>query len=203
MKRQVDRETLDYYDSSGEQFVRDTLEIDFHEIQDEFLSYLKKGAKILDFGCGSGRDAKYFLDKGYSVEALDGSETLCRLAAKYAGIPVRHQLFQELEEKDRYDGIWACASVLHVKKTELPDVFQRLTRALRPGGILYVSFKYGEFEGFRGGRYFTDFQEDSFRNWAGQFSTLEEEKMWITRDARRERSGERWLNIILRRADCR
>lgn len=199
----MDKATLDYYDSSGEQFARDTLDIDFHEIQDEFLSYLKEGARILDFGCGSGRDAKYFLDKGYSVEALDGSETLCRLASQNVGIPVRHLLFQELEERNRYDGIWACASILHASKSELPDIFQRLIRALRPGGIMYVSFKYGEFEGFRGERYFTDFQEDSFRRWAARFSTLKEEKMWITQDARRERSGERWLNIILRRVDCR
>lgn len=86
-----------------------------HPIQDAFLSYLKPGARILDFGCGSGRDTKYFLEHGFEVDAIDGSERLCALAGKLTGIPVKQMLFEDLDAMDVYDGIWACASVLHLE----------------------------------------------------------------------------------------
>ena len=121
---------------------------------------LLKG-RILDFGCGSGRDTRAFLDLGYSVEATDGSEELCVRASEYTGIPVKKLFFQDLDAKEQYDGIWACASILHLPKQELYDVFRKMIRALKENGILYTSFKYGTFEGYRKERYFTDFTEQT------------------------------------------
>ena len=172
---------------------------DFSQIQKEFLNILPPGAHILDFGCGSGRDTKYFLEQGYKVDAIDGSFELCKLASAHTGIKVRQTFFQELQEIEKYEGIWACASILHMAKNELPDILQRMYNALKPDGIIYASFKYGEFEGVRNDRYFSDFTEESFGKLVKGIHGLVIEKMWITGDVRDGREEEKWLNIILRR----
>lgn len=193
--------TIGYYDRHAEEFLSDTAGAHLSEIQDIFLDLLPEKALILDFGCGSGRDAKYFLKRGYRVEAADGSVKMCRAAEELAGIPVRQMRFQELREEKKYNGIWACASVLHLSKDELGDVFQRMSRALKGGGILYASFKYGSFEGERRGRHFTDFTEESFQAFSGRLEELSLERMWLTEDVRHGRSGEAWLNVLLRKED--
>ena len=191
-------ETIDYYDKNAKSFADSTADIEFSEMQDSFLSNLKEGASILDFGCGSGRDTRYFLKKGYKVTALDGSAELCRIAEEKTGVPVIQMDFNGFDEKDKYDGIWACSSILHLPKQELKQVLVHMEQALHIGGIIYTSFKYGEFEGMRNGRYFTDFTEDSFRNFLTEIERLMLEKLWITRDARSGRQDEQWLNMILR-----
>ena len=173
--------------------------MDFKETQDKFLKLLT-GKKVLDFGCGSGRDTRYFLEKGYHVVATDGSEELCKVASAYTGVQVRKLLFQELQDENCYDGIWACSSILHAGRTEQPDIFRRMILALKEQGYIYTSFKYGAFEGFRGERYFTDFDEAGFRDFIRAFPELTIEKMWVSADVRPERSNEKWLNIILRKS---
>lgn len=84
-----DKNTLDYYNSKAKDFVSATVDVVFTEIQDIFLEYIPAGGKILDFGCGSGRDTKYFLSKGFGVDAIDGSEELCKIASEYTGIQGR------------------------------------------------------------------------------------------------------------------
>lgn len=86
--------TLGYYDSYADEFYKNTVNIDFTTMQEHFLTKLKKGSNILDFGCGSGRDTKYFLEQGYNVEAIDGSAELCKLASEYSGIKVRNIFFR-------------------------------------------------------------------------------------------------------------
>lgn len=191
--------TIDYYNNNYESFISDTLSIDFSLIQDTFLSYLFPKAYILDFGCGSGRDTKYFLDYGFQVDAIDGSFELCRVASKYTGINVKQMFFHELDEVEKYDGIWACASILHVKRNELPNIINRMSIATKINGIIYISFKYGDFEGERNGRYFTDMTENSIEEILVCFPELNVEKMWITSDVRFGRGDEKWLNIILRK----
>lgn len=192
--------TLNYYDSNAIEFSETTKNVDFSDVQQIFIDYLPPDASILDFGCGSGRDSKYFLDHGYHVVASDGSEAICKIATAYTGIPVRYMLFEELDDQNRYDGIWACASILHVPKEELPDIFHKMYQALKKDGLIYTSFKYGTFEGERKGRCFTDFTEESFVEFIGYISGFQIEKMWITGDVREGRGDERWLNILLRKA---
>ena len=196
----MNNDTLNYYEKNADVFANGTVDVVFTDIQDKFLKLLPKGGYILDFGCGSGRDTKYFLGKGFRVDAVDGSERLCRIASGNAGIDVRQMLFSELEADEVYDGIWACASILHLPRKELEDVFKRMLRAVRHGGYIYASFKYGEFEGFRNGRFFTDFTEKSFEKFASfaaaEFVMVDE---WVTADVRPGRGDERWLNLILRK----
>lgn len=191
-------QTIEYYNNNHQEFTSSTLDVTFSDIQDRFLRRLPKNALILDFGCGTGRDSKYFLQKGYRVEACDGSEEMVKIAERVVGIPVRKMLFSELCEHERYDGIFACASILHVPYKELPDIFLRMEKALKPGGILYVSFKYGWFEGFRSDRFFTDMDEERLRDILKLKATedLEILELWITGDVRPGRKEERWLNAL-------
>lgn len=191
--------TLNYYNTNAHSFVSSTLSVDFSQTQDKFLHLLPPAATILDFGCGSGRDTKYFLDAGMQVDATDGSEELCRLASEYTGIPVQQMLFEELDAKAQYDGIWACSSILHLSKESLKDVLRKMIAALKENGIIYTSFKYGTFEGERNGRFFTDFTEETFREFVADVDGIRIEEMWITGDVRPGRGDERWLNLILRK----
>ncbi len=190
--------TIDYYNNNAESFVNQTVSVDFQETQNRFLNYLN-GNKILDFGCGSGRDTKYFLDKGYDVTAIDGSEELCKKASEFAGIDVKHMYFQELQEVETYDGIWACSSILHLNRIELNDVFIRMRDALKTHGIIYTSFKYGDFEGERKGRYFIDFTFETFITFLSDINGLTIIDNWVTSDVRPGRGEEKWLNLILKK----
>lgn len=190
--------TITYYDKHADLFSKNTLFVEMHEIQDKFLSYLCKNDLILDFGCGSGRDTNYFLKKGFRVEATDGSEEICKKASKETGITVRHELFEDLDKIDVYDAVWACASILHLPYKELSNVLNRVDRAMKRDAFFYCSFKYGEFEGIRNGRYFTDFTEERMQKLLSDLSLFEMVDQFITSDARPGREKEQWLNIILK-----
>ena len=192
-------ETLTYYDKNADEFIENTKNVDFSQTQNAFMELLPREGMILDFGCGSGRDTKYFLCHGFCVEATDGSEELCRLASDYTGITVRNMLFQDLDEHEKYDGIWACSSILHLSKNDLVDVLGKMSHALKFNGVIYTSFKYGDFEGVRDGRYFTNLTEDSFEKLLSSVKSLRIEKYWITGDVRPGRGEEKWLNLILRK----
>lgn len=191
--------TLGYYDNHADEFYKSTVNVEFATMQERFVAKLQKGSYILDFGCGSGRDTKYFLEQGYEVDAVDGSGELCRLASEYAGIEVRTMFFQELSEVDKYDGIWACSSILHLPVDELAEVMGKMAVALKEQGIIYTSFKYGTFAGERNGRFFTDMTEETFADFLGGIDGLEVEEQWTTSDVRPGRGEEKWLNLILRK----
>lgn len=176
--------TIEYYNKNAEEFVQGTLSVNFTATQERFLSKLSVGSCILDFGCGSGRDTKYFLDKGYQVEATDGSAELCRLASEHTGIRVEQMLFEELDECEIYDGIWACLSILHLDKKSLKDVLKKMAAALKGNGVVYTSFKYGDFEGERNGRFFADFTPETFGEYMKEVQELQIEEYWITGDVR-------------------
>lgn len=191
--------TLTYYNLNAKSFAAATVSVNFEDTQNRFTEKLPQGAHILDFGCGSGRDTKYFLTHGYLVDAIDGSAELCKLASEYTGIEVKNMLFQDLTDVEKYDGIWACSSILHLPKDELADVMRKMGIALKKNGIIYTSFKYGTFEGERNGRFFTDMTEEIFAHFIKQIENLTVEEQWITSDVRPERGEEKWLNLILRK----
>lgn len=191
--------TINYYDTNAKEFVEGTLNVDFKVTQDKFINKLPAKGYILDFGCGSGRDTKYFLAKDFNVDAIDGSIELCKIASEYTNIKVRHMYFNELSIVNKYDGIWACSSILHLSLDDLVDVFKRMSKALKDEGIIYTSFKYGDFSGERNGRFFTDMTEDSFAKLIANVENLKVEEQWITADVRPQRGNEKWLNLILRK----
>ena len=191
--------TIRYYNLNAREFALGTVSVDFEFTQKKFTDRLRKNAAILDFGCGSGRDTKYFLSQGYRVDAVDGSAELCKLASEYTGIEVKHAFFNELEQTEQYDGIWACSSILHLPLDELKEVMRKMVIALKNNGTIYTSFKYGTFEGERNGRYFTDMTEATFAGFIKQIENVTIEEQWISLDVRPERGDEKWLNLILRK----
>lgn len=194
--------TLKYYSQNAATFISNTLNVDIKEIQNEFISCLLQGARILDLGCGSGRDTLYFLQKGFYVTALDGCKEFCEatkaLCSEYefkGKIEIQNQDFSNLVEINQYDGVWACSSLLHISKNELPDILKKIECALKEDGVFYCSFKEGNFDGERNGRYFSDFAETELRALIKKSTTLKEIKSWKTLDARPDRS-ETWLNSL-------
>ncbi len=146
--------TLDYYNKNAKLYFEQTVEGDLKENYDKFLSKIAKKSYILDFGCGSGRDSKYFMEKGYKVKAIDGSIEMCKLASKYIDQNVECMKFDELNEENTYDAIWACSSILHVEKKELPSILSKMIRALKPNGVIFTAFKKGDGYEIKEGKYY-------------------------------------------------
>lgn len=198
--------TLDYYTKNASSFIDSTRDVEFSSNQDKFISVVKSvfvtenaDISLLDFGCGSGRDTKYFLQKGFNVDAIDGCEELCKAASDFAGIEVKQALFQEWKAEKNYEGIWACSSILHLSKQDLAEVLVKLSNSLSEKGILYTSFKYGDFEGERNGRYFIDFTEQKFDELLSEINCFNKLETWVTGDVRKGRENEKWLNLLLQK----
>lgn len=191
--------TLDYYNKNASLFTNDTVSVDFSILQNEFISLLSEKASIIDLGCGSGRDSKYFRERGFDVTSVDGSEELCKIASNLIGQPVIHSTFQDYTPNKMYDGIWACSSLLHLSLDELYATIVNVTKYLRMNGIFYMSFKYGEFEGMRNERFFLDMNESRFHELISNIPDLSIMDMKITGDVRPGREHEKWLNVFLKK----
>lgn len=188
--------TLHYYQTNAQTFFDGTVNVDMSSLYETFTRHLAPGARVLDAGCGSGRDAKAFQEMGYQVEAFDASPAMVELAREHAGLPVQLMTFADVDWKEEFDGIWCCASLLHVPAVELPGVMQRLADALKPGGVWYVSFKYGDGEREVDGRRFTDLDEVGLKALIGGVVGIEVSEIWVTRD-RRPGRDESWVNGVL------
>ena len=190
--------TIEYYNNAARKFTRDTQKVEFSAIQNKFLSHLRKGSLILDLGCGSGRDSKVFIEKGYKVVALDASSELCRIASEFTGLNVINSTFDDFETTDRFDGIWACASLLHVERKSLSSLIQKYISLLNENGVFYLSFKYGTYDGMRNGRYFNDLDEDLLNKCIAQVKDAEIGDLSVSSDVRQVREHEKWLNCFLK-----
>ncbi len=189
--------TNQYYNENAQSFFDTTVNVDVQKLYDRFLPRIDDQGKILDAGCGSGRDSKNFLNLGYKVTAFDANEALVKLASKHLGHAVTQATFDSFNaEPCSFDGIWACASLLHVPSEDLPRTFSHLGELLKAQGVFYCSFKYGETEQVRNGRFFTDMNEQSLAETLNA-TKLKIEETWISSDARPGRETEKWLNAIL------
>ena len=188
--------TIDYYQQNADEFFNGTINVDMSNIYQHFTQNLPTGALILDAGCGSGRDSKAFLDMGYQVEAFDASSEMVKRASKYTGLDVKYAVFDDVTAIDKYDAIWCCASLLHVPESDLPTTLLKLTDALKPNGIWYLSFKYGSEQREKDGRLFTDVNEERLATLVSAMPHVEVKRTWITEDNRPDRN-ERWINAIL------
>lgn len=191
--------TIDYYNVNAQEFNNSTFFVDMTNIYHEFLRYLKPNSYLLDVGCGSGRDSLFFKNSGYFVDAFDYSLELVKIARQQTGIEVKHQSFLDLDQQDQYDGIWACASLLHCERSELPQVLLKIIKALKINGICYMSFKYGCNTRLKDNRLFTDLNETD------AYSLLKIHpilllQQWISIDKRPDRNEE-WLNIIFKKIE--
>lgn len=191
--------TIEFYNKNAEEFYNATVSADLSETCNKFLKYVAPGGKILDAGCGSGRDSLYFIKHGYKVVSIDASEEMVRLSSKLTGQQTLLMKFEDIDFKDEFDGIWACASLLHVPKMEIKGVMTRLAQALKENGIFYGSFKYGEGEEFRGERLFNFYDENSLRALISEIKQLEVLEILVTEDVRPGKEGEMWVNCLCRK----
>ena len=188
--------TYDYYEKNTKEFFESTVNADVEYLYQDFLKHIPINGKILDLGCGSGRDSKYFKDEGYKVVSVDASPSLCSMAKDNLGIDVICKRFDELNYKEEFNGIWACASLLHCNKKELQETIKKIERSLISGGVFYSSFKYGDFEGERDGRYFLDLNEKTAIDVFGKIKDLEIIKVWKSEDVRRGKDVS-WINVLM------
>jgi len=199
LRNREDR-TIEYYERSAAQFAQETFALNMEALYKPFLARLPRGGRILDAGCGSGRDAAHFASLGYQVAAFDASPAMVVEARKRTGLDVRCLTFQEIDFNEVFDGVWACASLLHVPHEEMPGVLRRLAAVLRHGGVLYVSYKHGEGERRdEAGRLFTDYTETRFEGLLSRVPELSLDQMWVSGDVRPGRKMDRWLNALLTR----
>ncbi|HLR16753.1 MAG TPA: class I SAM-dependent methyltransferase [Alcanivoracaceae bacterium] len=187
---------MNYYNTNAETFAQATLGVDMAPLYSPFLRLLPAQAHLLDAGCGAGRDTKAFAQLGHKVEAFDACEALVAIARQHSNVHVKHSTFTTFTSANKFDGIWACASLLHVPARKLPATFAYLANFLKEQGVFYVSFKYGEGEEERDGRHFTHCNEKVLSQYIGS-SPLHVEKTWRTTDQRPGREEEQWFNALL------
>jgi len=189
-----------YYDQNAKRFISDTTHVDMSGHYERFLPWIPKGGSIIDAGCGSGRDSLAFKEMGYDVQAFDASVAMVKATRKLANVPTYQTTFQNCTFDNLFDGIWACASLLHVPRLELSLALSNLASALKSNGIIYASFKYGETEREKGVRYFNDLTEQSLDGYVENAPSLRVIETWTTSDVRVGRSDEKWLNCIIQKA---
>ncbi len=188
--------TQKYYQDNAKRFIEETLDKDMHVQYELFETYIAKPSSILDAGCGSGRDSLYFKNKGHEVTAFDNSVQMCDFAAGLLGQEVLNLGFEELKFENRFDAIWASASLLHISKEQMPEILHKLASALKEKGTLYASFKYGEDEFIKEGRFFNAYTQESFAELLKE-SPFHCVEMLVLKDTRPQREDESWLNVIL------
>lgn len=196
----LNMDSIEYYNQNSEEFFKSTASICMDKLYIEFEKHLPTNARILDAGCGSGRDSKHFLSKGYSVDAFDASNELTALSSKYTGINVKCMKFEHLDYTEEYDGIWCSASLLHIPKANIPDILYNFWTALKPHGFCYLSFKNGESERVAEERFFNDYTPEMLRSEIESNSKFRVGKIWLSNCIRLGRDEE-WVNAIIFKAD--
>jgi 2-polyprenyl-3-methyl-5-hydroxy-6-metoxy-1,4-benzoquinol methylase len=191
--------TREYYEQNAQEYFDSTFHLNMEHIYKPFLELVPKHGRVLDAGCGSGRDSLYFRQHGYSVIAIDNSSELVKLASFVLGENCFLMSFDQIEYKNEFDGIWACASLLHIPKSDMDTALPHLTEALKINGVLYASFKYGNEQTIRKGRLFNCYDEESFGLLLKNHPALRMLTSWKTEDVRNNRKGELWLNVLLKK----
>ena len=189
--------TLDYYNSNAKSYFDTTVNADMRCAYNIFLKHVIDGGLILDFGCGSGRDSKYFLDNGYNVECIDGSLELSKLASEYLGIKVKCMDFSKFDDISKYDGVWACASLLHVKRDELKSILVKIRESLKSGAAFYASFKNGNEEEFVSGKYYNYLTYDDFLGIIDEIGGLELVEYYNSMTVLNNNESRSWNNFVL------
>ena len=188
-------DTINYYNKNAEQYYKNTVDVDFTDAYKRFLKYIPKGGRIIDVGCGSGRDTAAFKEMGYDAIGLDASEELAEVARKGKGIDVIVEDMASWITDEPYDGIWSCASLLHLDNKELISFFQNLNRNLKVEGAIYISVKTAIETGVDNkGRFMKNFTEEELRGYL-DLAGIEIVETWDTGD-QLNREGFSWINVI-------
>ena len=193
--------TLAYYNREAEAYIRETAGLDMTPHLERFARLIPPGGHILDLGCGSGRDSRWFLDNGFTVTAMEPSPEIARRASRYLDREVKTECAQQLTAHDDYDGIWACASLLHIPTSQMPDTLGRIAAALKPGGTLYISIRNGE-SGIwdQRGRYITPIP---FSRFSSMVTAVPGLTITTSYESHSVAAGghDTWLNLLVQKCD--
>jgi len=192
--------SIEFYNVNAAEFFINTVSADMTETHEEFLKYVKPEGKVLDAGCGSGRDTVFFLSKGLSVVSLDASDEMVRLSSELTGQKTLKMRFQDISFLEEFDGVWACASLLHVSRNEINEVIEKITNCLKPQGTFYASFKLGDEEIIRDGRLFNSYNEETLKSLIEKHKDLLAIRVWKTQDVRLDRKNEFWVNVLCKKS---
>ena len=176
--------TLNYYNNNSKEYFEKTKSAATTALYKEFLENIPAGGSIVDLGCGSGRDSLYFMNNGYNVTPIDGSSELAKEASQLLNHNVIVSRFEELKLEGKYDGIWACASLLHVNREDIVSVLKKLVNNLKDGAVFYLSFKY---------------TNETFKEVIKEIKDFRIKDIYKTGDTLGGREGLLWLNILLQR----
>lgn len=160
----MDLDTIQFYDNHAEEYIDQTIGISMNHVYDHFLPLLPTGGHILDVGCGSCRDSAVFQSRGFTITAFDASQSLVKIAQQKFTFPVHCARFDTFTSSERYDGIWASASLLHLQRKDLHKVLSQLRALLKEDGVFYCSFKmYDSAHVDTQGRFFTAMTPDELQ----------------------------------------
>ena len=194
-------DSIEYYNKHAAEYFQKTVDIDMQEHWDAFMKLLPEGASILDLGCGSGRDSAYFLSCGYDVTLLDASKEMCNLASIHTGRDCLNLSYEDMDFHNVFDGIWACASLVHIPSNRIDGILKKILKGLKVNGIMYMSFHYGDFEGLRDGRYFTDYKTRALKELIMRQKNVELIEIQKCKDIQSKRQDEEysWIYAIIRK----
>jgi SAM-dependent methyltransferase len=193
-------DSIEFYNKNAVEYFEKTVNLDLQESLDRFTTFLPDGGSVLDLGCGSGRDSAYFISCGYDVTAVDASEEMCSLAGIHIGQDVLQMTFSELDFNEVFDGVWASASLLHVPRNEMDEILSKVINSMKRNGILYMSFHYGDFEGERSGRFYTDYRTKSLKDLFARFENLELIEVKRHENISQD-NNTMWISALARRID--
>jgi len=186
--------TARFYEVHAKEYFDRTISADLSNLYDRFLARVRPGGRVLDAGCGSGRDLLNFRERGFNVLGIDASDALVKMAREYSGVPCHVIRLEDIDYKACFDGVWACASLLHFRKSEVVPVLRRLREALKPGGTMFASVQIGDGEAFvADGRFYAYYEHQEFLRLVEEGGFVINES-WITEDARRPSIS--WINVL-------
>lgn len=188
---------LEYYDKNAVNMIENTLKLDLKPIYEIFEKYLTPGAKILDAGFGSGRDSLHFCAQAFDVVSVDFSPEVVRRGRTLLHNEVLCVDIREMRYEKEFDAIWASAVFFHFEDDEIKNVLKLCRNALKDGGVLYMSFKYGKALRAKNGRVFNDFDEEKIKELMKGVEGFEIAELWKTKDARADRTDKYWMNVVL------
>ena len=194
-------DSIDSYNRYAVPYYEETVDVSMEEVMKPFVELLPENAEVLDLGCGSGRDTIALGEKGFYVTPMDGSEEMCKLAEVNTDEEVLQMTFEEMDFDDVFDGIWACASLVHLTEDEMEEILGKLVQALKMDGILYFSVHKGDRDGIYNGRYFRDYTRKELYGLMEKFSELELIDIWTTQDVRPGKTDKMWLNVLARKVE--
>ncbi len=194
----MDKSTITYYDTHAAEYSDKTRYVNMHDIRSVFLNFIEPGARLMDIGCGGGRDMKIFDELGYTVDGIDASQAMCQVAEEYTEISVKCQDIIDWKPMYTYGGIWACASLLHLKDEEFFEFFKRAEKCLSSSGVIYFSMKSGIKDGYdEDGRWYLSFNNTKLERILSENPMFERVRYWKTSDSLKRDTV--WENVILRK----